>query len=387
MVNAMKKICYITTTTATMKGLIIPAINYLHEKGGFNIYLICCPDSEFSDIVPSYAHYIPIKMQRGISIDGIKVILSLIKILKRERFDLIQYSTPNASLYASIAGFITNVPNRLYCQWGLVFEGFSGIKRNIFKGIERLVCRLSTWVEPDSRGNLIYCRELGFYGENKSSVLLYGSAKGVDLKVFDIAHKNMNRIIKREKYMIPNEAFVFGFVGSLTGDKGTNELISAFRDLSAQYSDVWLLLVGDTEKEYSLNAELLQWAKDCKRIVFTGLSKTVPQEMATMDCYVTPSYREGFGTTVIEAGAMGLPVITSNIPGPTDAIKDGENGLVVEKKNTEQLAKAMITLYKDRDLCRKMGVKGLELVKERYDQKIVFQAMYEDRLRLLGEIK
>ena len=379
----MYKICFITTIPATMKGIILPVANYLYDTGEFDISLICSPTDDFAELVPPYINFIPVEMKRGASLDGGKVIAQLVKFFKREKFDLIQYSTPNASVYASIAGRIAKIPTRLYCQWGLAFEGFEGYKRKIFMLLEKTVCRNSTWIEPDSRGNLDYCRKLGFYDNNKSSVVHYGSAKGVDLDTFDYRHKNEFRVEDREKYKIPKNAFVFGFVGSLTGDKGINELISAFKTITDKFSDAYLLLVGDTEKEYSLNSELMEWAHKNDRVVFTGLSKTVPKEMAAMDCYVSASYREGFGTTVIEAGAMGLPVITSDIPGPTDIIEDGINGSVVAKKSVEELAKAMENMYEERELCKKLGDKALELVRERYDQNRVFQAIYEDRIRLL----
>ena len=378
----MYKICYITTTPAPMRGFILPTAKYFHEKGDFDISLICSPIENFEEMVPSYIHFIPVEMKRGASLDGGKVISQLTKIFKKEKFDLIQYSTPNASVYASIAGKLAKVPVRLYCQWGLVFEGFSGYKRKIFKILEKNTCKNSTWVEPDSFGNLDYCRKLGFYDENKSSVVLYGSSKGVDLGFFDYSFKEDYRAEVRQKYNIPQEAFVFGFVGSITGDKGTNELISAFKSISEEHKDVFLIIVGEPEKEQSLSKELIEWAKNNKNVIFTGLSHTVPKELSAMDCFVTPSYREGFPTAVLEAGSMGLSVIASDIPGHC-AITNEFNGLIVEKKSVEPLIKAMERVYKDRELCEMLGNNALAFIREHYDQKKVFQAIYEDRIRLL----
>ncbi|MBR1762684.1 MAG: glycosyltransferase family 4 protein [Eubacterium sp.] len=379
----MYKICFISTIPATIKGFILPTAKYLYETGEFEISVICSSADDVADTFPSYIHFVPVEMKRGASLDGGKVIARLVKIFIKEKFDLIQYSTPNASFYASIAGKIAKVPVRLYCQWGLAFEGFEGLKRKLFMLLEKRTCKNSTWIEPDSRGNLEYCRNLGFYNEEKSSVVLYGSAKGVDLETFDYTHQKEYREEDRLKYFIPEDAFVYGFVGALTGDKGINELISAFKTVSEKHLDAYLLFVGVTEKEYSLDKELFVWAQNNNNVIFAGHSTTVPKEMAAMDCYVTASYREGFGTTVIEASAMGLPVITSDIPGPTDIIKDGVNGLVVTKKSVEELAAAMEKMYEDRELCMRLGDKGLDLVRERYDQKMVIQAIYEDRIRLL----
>ena len=381
----MYKICFVSTVPATMRGFVLPFVKYLHavDERLFDISLICSPIEGFPEMVPEYVHYFPIEMRRGIDSRFMHVISQMKQIFKKEKFDLVQYTTPNASFYASMAAKCLNIPVRLYCQWGLAFEANSGIKRKLFMWLERTTCRNSTWVEPDSVGNLLYCRSLGFYDEKKSSVVLHGSAKGVDLSVFDIIQKESFRREARRKYKISENAFVFGYVGSITGDKGINELLDAFKSIIVDHPEAILMMVGDTEKESSLNSDLLRWAKGCNSIVFTGHSDGVQKEMAAMDCYVTPSYREGFGTTVIEAGAMGLPVISSDIPGPTDAITDGVNGLLVEKKNVEQLSEAMIKMINTPALCEKFGAEGLKLVKEKYNQQKVFDAIIEDRKRLL----
>lgn len=377
------KICFITTIHNTLQGFVLEFAEYIHQKTDLDIYFICNYDEQFSVSLPDYIHLIPVKMERGISVTGINAMLHMLSIFKRERFDLIQYSTPNASCYAAIAGWLAKVPIRLYCQWGLAFEGFSGMKRQVFKSIEKLVCALSTWIEPDSFGNLKYCRNLKFYDENKSSVVLSGSASGVSISKFDFTQKELYREEIRRKYGIPKNAFVYGFVGSITGDKGINELIAASRDVLATECNAYVTLIGNKDKEESLNKELLQWAETEERFIFCGHSHHVEKNMAAMDCYVTASYREGFGTTVIEAGAMGLPVITTNIPGPTDAIVDGYNGIIIEKKNANELADAMKWMYKNPDEASAMGKNGLENVLRKYDRRKLFEAMLEDRKRLL----
>lgn len=380
------KICFITTIHNTLQGFVLGFAEYLHQKTDWDITFICNYDEQFALSLPDYIHFIPVRMERGISASGISAMREMYQIFRREKFDLIQYSTPNASCYAAIAGWLAKVPCRLYCQWGLAFEGFSGMKRRIFKSIEKMVCVLSTWIEPDSFGNLKYCRDLGFYSENKSSVILSGSACGVSLDKFDYKKKEQYRVEIREKYGISNDTFVFGFVGSITGDKGINELIAASREILETEQDVCVTLIGVKDKEESLDKDLLRWAESEKRFIFCGRSFYVEKNMSAMDCYVTASYREGFGMTVIEAGAMGLPVITSNIPGPTDAIIDGYNGLIVEKKNVEALTAAMRWICKNPYEARRIGMNGLENVRAKYDRKMVFEAMLEDRKRLMRNL-
>ena len=159
----MKKICFITTVSSTLEGFVLPFAKFLLNETDWDIYMICDRDEDFEEILPKGIKYIPIPMKRGISLGGIKAMLEMRKIFRKERFDLIQYSTPNASLYAALAGKMAEIPVRLYCQWGLAYVGMEGIKRTIFKQIEKVVCSLSTWIEPDSNSNLRFAHAEKLY--------------------------------------------------------------------------------------------------------------------------------------------------------------------------------------------------------------------------------
>ena len=159
----VKKICFITTISGTLRSFVVSTAEYLHQEAGYDITFICDNDETFAASLPSYAHYVPISMKRGISFGGIGAMLKMAKVFRREKFDMVQYSTPNASLYAALASKLAGVPVRLYCQWGMAYVGFHGIKRAVFKSIEKLVCRLSTWIEPDSFGNLKFSHSEGLY--------------------------------------------------------------------------------------------------------------------------------------------------------------------------------------------------------------------------------
>lgn len=379
------RICFVTTVPGTLRAFVLPFARYLRENGDFDISFICNSDDSFANDLPDYIHYIPVSMQRGISLNALSATHELKKIFRRERFDIVQYSTPNASLYASMAAKSARIPVRLYCQWGMAYVGFSGLKRKIFKQIEKTVCRLSTWIEPDSNGNLKFCREEGLYPASKSSVVHKGSASGVSLEVFDITKKEQFRREIRAHWDIPEDAFVCGFVGRITRDKGINELLSAAKTILEEYKDVYFLLVGRAEKEESVNAELFEWSKSQPRIKYCGATNEPQKYMAAMDSYIMPSYREGFGLTVVEAGAMALPVVCTNIPGPTDAITDGVNGILVKKKDSGELVSAIRKLYADRGLASRLGENGLENVRRNYEQKALFGYILQDRERLLRE--
>ena len=378
----MKKICFITTIPLTLNAFVLNTAKYIHENTDWDVSFICSDENDFGSSLPKYIHYFPIQMERGISIAGVKAMLEMKKVFKREKFDLIQYSTPNASLYASMAGRLAHVPVRLYCQWGMAFVGFQGLKRKIFQMEEKYVCHLSTHIEPDSNSNLRFAHEIGLYPKSKGSVIWNGSACGVNLTKFDISNKEEYRKDIREQLEIPEDAFVYGFVGRITRDKGVNELLEAYKAIN---DDSYLIMVGPSEVDETINQELYTWASKNEKIKFTGYTTVVEQYLSAMDCYILPSYREDFGMGVVEAEAMGVPVIVTDIPGPTDAMIDNETGIVVQKADVESLYNAMISIREDKVRYFAMAEKAHDFVVNNFEQKQLFNYILEDRKKLLGE--
>lgn len=368
------KICFVTTVSSTFESFILPLTKYLHDNTDWDISFVCS-DKKTIDDLPDYIHYFPVTMKRGISFDGLKAIKEMKKIFKREKFDIVQYSTPNASCYASIAAKQAKIPVRLYCQWGIAYVGFSGFNRKIFKCIEKMVCKLSTWIEPDSISNLNFAHKEQLYPNEKGSVIWNGSACGVDLCKFDISKKDEFRNKIRSQYGIDDDKFVYIFIGRVTRDKGINELLESFKEISSK--DNYLFLLGNNEVDSTVNEELYQWSLQQENIIYTGNVNNVEEYLSAADCYVLPSYREGFGMSVVEAEAMGVPVIVTNIPGPIDAMVDNETGLSVEKENVKELTSAMIKIL-NVDLTS-MGNKGMNYASKNFEQNTLFKKIVKDR--------
>lgn len=381
----MKKICFISTIPSTLRTFVLKTAIYLHENTDWDISFICSEDEEFASELPEFIHYFPVPMERGISISGIKSMMQMKKIFVKEKFDLIQYSTPNASLYAALAGKLAGIPVRLYCQWGMVYVGFEGIKRQVFKAIEKIVCKLSTWIEPDSVSNLNFAHEENLYPQTKGSVIWNGSACGINLEKFDISQKIKYRKDIREKYNFPEDSFVYGFVGRITKDKGINELLAAFKQIYESNSNVYLMMVGTTEKDDTVDESLFLWSKKCEHVIYTGFTDIVEQYVSAMDTYILPSYREGFGMGVVEAEAMGVPVIVTSIPGPVDAMKENETGIVVKKGSIKELLRAMKKLYEDKHIRKEYSSNAYDFAINNFEQKKLFGKILLDRKRLLGE--
>lgn len=383
----MKKICILTTVWSSINNWIKPFIDE-YDKRGVDVTIVCNMDSNFENELKEqypFIHTCSIDFPRGISLIGsIKSICKLVKLFSKEKFDMVQYSTPNASMYGAIASKFTKVPVRLYCQWGMVYVTMTGFKRFIFKNIEKIVCKFSTNVQPDSFGNLNFLREQGFYDDKKSCVIWNGSAKGLDLSAFDISKKEEYKAEIKKKYDIPNDVPVLGFVGRLGREKGCNELFKAFKVIKEEYPKARLLFVGPIEKEETIESELLNYFWNCDDIIKTDRVSNVEKYISAMDVFVLPSYREGFGMGVIEASAMEVPVIVTKYPGPSSAMVDGVTGYAVDVKNILQLIDKIKELLSNPEKSKQLGINGRKFVEENFDQKIFIEKYMENRMSLLG---
>lgn len=383
----MKKICICTTVSITMKTFVVETAKYLHENCGYDITLICNEDKKFEKSLPEYLHFIPVHMARGIDLSAMKSIKQFIQIFKDQKFDMVQYSTPNAACYASIAAKIARVPVRLYCQWGIRYVGMNGISRKIFKAIEKMVCRNSTDIRAVSPMNKAFAVSEGLYPEEKAIVVGNGGTIGVDMTRYDIEKKEKYRENTRAQYGISIDDFVYGFVGRISADKGCIELLTAFKEVSKSNSQAKLLIVGPIEDNCGLPADLISWARKSKRIIMAGQidGSNMNEYYSAMDVLVHPTYREGFGMVLQEAGALGVAIITTKIPGASEVMEDGASCILVEPKNSMDLEKAMGMLISNRDISLKIGYAAYERTKKYYNRPIMLENQRQDYIEMLGD--
>ncbi len=378
----MKKICFVTTLGGTIRAFLIDLTHYLVEKEGYDVTFISDTYPPLYEYTNDRIHYIPVPMKRGIALDGPKVIWQLYKIFKREKFDIVQYSTKNASTYASIAAWMAGIKCRLYCQWGMMFIALHGFKRILLKADELLVARLSTVIETESFSIYEEAVKHHVYPPEKSSVIWNGSACGVKLQNYDVSQKEKWRKEIRDEYSIPDNSTVFGYCGRITRDKGLNELLAAFREI-VNVSDSYLMLIGAYDNAESINQELFNWAQNEPKVIFTGRRNDVPRYYSALDCFMSLSYREGFGLVVIEAAAMAVPGIVTNVPGQKDTIIDGQTGVLVPGHNVTDVVKAM-QFYIDSPYQRKqMGYNARKHVEDNYDQVELLRRLAEHRNQLI----
>lgn len=374
-----------TTVAQSIRQFMQPALMYFNEHG-FNITIGAKYNETEVNSFPKQFKYKELDIDRGLHLwKTIKNIRVLYKFFKKEKFDIIEYGTENVSMCASIAGWLAGVPCRIYNHWGARYVGFTGITRFISITIERINALFSTDIVQSSNENLELCVRDKVYPREKVQVIGYGGTVGADFKKFDRSRKDEWNLEFRKKWGIPETDIIMGDVGFVRRDKGTNELLTAFKNINNPH--LWLVFIGEIYMEDAPDAELLSWAQENNHIVFTGKVMDVEHHLAAYDVLVHPSYREGFGMVIQEAGAMGIPYITTNIPGPREIGVDGVTGLLVNPKDAKDLEDKMRTLIDNREKLFLMSEAVYELTNERYERNKMVRRIYEHRLQLIKKYK
>ncbi|MGX1024412.1 glycosyltransferase family 4 protein [Psychroflexus sp. MBR-150] len=313
-------------------------------------------------------------------------LLQLIQVFRKEKPTIVHTHTPKAGILGMLAANIAGVPLRLHTVAGLPLMEASGIKRKILDAVEKLTYTCATRVYPNSKGLEQFILQHKYAPINKLKLIANGSSNGIDTTYFSPAHFSEQQSQDlRQQLGIQKEDFVFIFVGRLVSDKGINELVSAFKSLSfGEGFRERLLLVGPLESELDpLLPETLKEIEVNPNIITTGFQDDVRPYFAMSDALAFPSYREGFPNVVMQAGAMGLPSIVSDINGCNEIIEEGKNGLIIPAKDTKALQRAMIKLIKDQNLYEKLKSNSREMITLRYEQRLVWEAILEEYNQLV----
>lgn len=374
------KICAITTISKNLDWFVVDSMKNLYNHG-YEISYISKMDDEFIKNNSDYAKCYNINMKRGISLREIFVqIYAFYKIFKCNKFDIVQYSTPNAAFYASIASFFSGIPCRVYCQWGLRYVALQGINRKIFKNVEKITCMFSTDIREVSKKNMEIAINDKLTKKEKIKVLGQGGTIGVDLTKYKIEKREIYNFDIREEYGIPNNAFVLGFVGRINKDKGINELIEAFKKISDIDNNVYLFLVGMMDDVNPIEKNNLDYINCSKKIITTGNvdNYLIPKFLSCFNLLVHPTYREGFGMILQEALAMKTPIITTDIPGPSEVIEKDISGFLVKPCDVNELYNAILFLMNNRQLLKLYAENGYVRVNKYFDRKVMLENILND---------
>ena len=318
-----------------------------------------------------------IKMSRKITpIQDLKAVLKLYKYLRKEKPTIVHTHTPKAGIVGILASYLARVPNRMHTVAGLPLLEATGVKRKVLNFVEKMTYKCATNVYPNSYGLKNIIVDSNFTKKEKLKVIANGSSNGIDTSYFNPAlFSEEEGQILRDNLNVQKKDFVFIFVGRIVGDKGINELVAAFEKLSTENKKVKLLLVGPLEEELDpLQEQTTNIIQNNKQIISVGYQNDVRPYFAIANVLAFPSYREGFPNVVMQAGAMGLPSIVSDINGCNEIIVAQKNGLIIPVKSVTPLYNAMVVTIKD----KQMRLNARHMITNRFEQKVVWEALLNE---------
>jgi len=388
----LKKLIRITTVPLSLKVLLKGQLRFM-ASNGFDVKGVSSEGEELREVHENEGIAVEaITMSRKITpFQDLKSLWEMWNFLRKEKPQIVHTHTPKAGIIGMLAARLAGVPHRLHTVAGLPLMEATGTKRKILNFVEKLTYSSATRVYPNSKGLYDFILQNNFTQSNKLKIIANGSSNGIDTAFFSPDQvTEIERVTLREKLSIQPDDFVFVFVGRIVSDKGINELIKAFSELQTvenKLTGIKLLLVGGLENDLDpLNPETLAEINQNKDIISVGFQQDVRSFFAIADALVFPSYREGFPNVVMQAGAMGLPSIVSDINGCNEIIIEGENGLIIPSKNVEKLKEKMLTLAKDKNLYTKLKGNSRRMIENRYEQSVVWNALLEEYEGLLQSV-
>ena len=323
----------------------------------------------------------PLEMSRKITpLQDIIAVFKLYFFLKKTKPFIVHTHTPKAGIVGMLASRLAGVPHRLHTVAGMPLLEQTGFKRKILDFVEKLTYSCATKVYPNSFKMKDIILQNEFCLPNKLKVLGNGSSNGIDTSYFDASHfsEEFKNNLKKELGIAPSD-FVFVFVGRIVADKGINELIGAFAEIQKSRNDVKLVLVGTFEHELDpLKVETVQQIESNASIFSVGYQLDVRPYLAISDSLVFPSYREGFPNVVMQAGAMGLPCIVTDINGCNEIIENNTNGCIIPVKNRLAIQEAMMNFIANNEQFFEMQQKARAMIVSRFDQKKMWNAILQE---------
>lgn len=374
------KLMRITTVPLSLDKLLSGQLNFMNT---FYDVIAVSSEKEYLEKVgkKEKVKTFHIEMSRKITpLQDFLAVIKLYRFLKKQKPLIVHTHTPKAGIVGMMAAKAARVPYRLHTVAGLPLLETKGAKRKLLDTIEKLTYSCATKVYPNSKGLLEIIIKNKYCKSSKLKVLVNGSSNGIDTGFF-----NPNNIETAESSKLKNqlgiteEDFVFVFVGRLVADKGINEMVAAFEKVHNKKKHIKLLLVGDYETDLDpLLSSTLEAINNNKAILSVGFQSDVRPYLAIAQALVFPSYREGFPNVVMQAGAMGLPAIVSNINGCNEIIVEAENGTIIPVKNKEAIVEKMELFIEDLPYFSKLKSNARRMIEERYEQELIWKAIIEE---------
>ena len=366
-----KKICFIVALAGTANSFLRDHIEALSRY--YDVYLVgnIKDASEVSNL--EIAGFKSINIVRNISIiNDLKALLALKKYFNQMNFSAVHSVTPKAGLLTAIAGLLARIPIRIHIFTGQVWATRKGFFRMLLKSMDSLIAFLDTNILVDGKSQMKFLMDNGVIKRGKARVLAEGSICGVNTERFNPTKEI--RLAYRKEIGVSDENVVFAFMGRINKEKGAYELLSAFNKLAVTCQDVYLLLIGYDESGLQSHFSDYPNIRPNENFLFYGSTKRPYEILQAGDVFVLPTYREGFGASVIEASCLGLPVITTDAYGVLDANVSGVTGLQCKVADVDSLFVAMKQLAEDKDLRLKLGANGRKRVLDHFSSDVVTSA-------------
>ena len=368
-----KKVLRITTVPISLKLLLEGQLNMLNRD--YEVVAVSSPGKELEEVgkregVRTEA----VCMERRIAlVQDFKSLVDLIRLIRKERPWMVHTMTPKAGLLGMLAAWICKVPVRIHTFTGLVFPSVVGVKKQLLMLTDRIICACATFINPEGKGVKDDLIRFGIT-RKELHIIGNGNVNGVDIDYFN----RTNEVLLRAEIIRKEESFTFCFVGRIVGDKGINELVEAFLKLVNEFPACRLILVGDFEEELDpVEPVTRQMIFENNQIVFTGWQDDIRPYLAASDIFVFPSYREGFPNVVLQAGAMGLPCIVTDINGSNEIIHDWVNGLIVPPHDKDALWNAMRFMFVNKSVKQEMANRSRDIIIKKYNRRLVWNKLNE----------
>ena len=361
-----RKIAVVATVPSMVRAFLVNHIKNFSKEYDVTVISNFSCQKDSLDVLPNEVKKVDLPILRPIKLEGdIKALFLLIRYFYREKFTIVYSGTPKGGLLSMIAARINCVPIRIHTFTGQVWVTRKGINRYILKLMDCLTASLATVVLVDSQSQREYLINNNVVKRSKSLVLGDGSISGFDPKRF-YPNPDLRSVVRKEM-KTDDSTVVFLFVGRLKKEKGLFELAKAFTKIYNNNKHIKLWIIGPDEEDLQSELKLIL-SSQLKLVNFIPYTFEPEKYMVAADVFCMPSYREGFGSTILEAAACGIPTIGSRIYGIIDAIVDGDTGILVEKGNINELASAMLNLAKNRFLRNKMGTSARKRAIDRFQQ-------------------
>jgi glycosyltransferase involved in cell wall biosynthesis len=376
----VNKLIRITTVPLSLDKLLSGQLHYMNA-----FYEVIAVSSEKEYLkkigIKEQVRTFPIEMSRKITpIQDLIAVVQLYVFLKKERPLIVHSHTPKAGILAMLASKCAGVPIRLHTVAGLPLMEAKGLKRKVLVQVEKLTYFCATMVYPNSKGLYDFIVINNFTSKKKLKVIGKGSSNGINTIYF--SPERISPLQKQSlqlKLGIAPKDFVFVFVGRLVGDKGINEVVIAFRNIAQENPNVKLLLVGMQEQDLD---PLETWTQEeiarNTNILFVGYQDDIRPYLGISNALIFASYREGFPNVVLQAGAMGLPSIVTDINGCNEIIKNGKNGIIIPVKNSDAIEKAFSKMSNDTDFFNVLQSNARQMILDRYEQKQNWTAILKE---------